>query len=76
METPLYAKIQHLKFGNLHMVTYAINMSDLANIKVVMMHGIGAMVKNVEKFAKRHVMNANILQIQYFHTFPTLTYKS
>merc|ERR1719362_1753756 len=64
METPLYAKIQHLKFGNrkiwnLIMVTYAINMSDLANIKVVMTYGIGAMVKNVAKFAKRNVISAN-----------------
>ena len=59
METPLYAKIQHLKFGNLHMVTYAIHMSDLANLKVVMTYGIGAMVKNVEKFAKKNVISAN-----------------
>ena len=74
--TPLYARIRHLKFGNqriwnLNMVNYVKNLSDLGTN--VIKHGIGAIVKTVEIFAKRHVINANILQIQHFHTLPTLT---
>ena len=53
------------------MVTYVKNLSDL--ITNVIKHGLGAIVKIVENFAKRHVINANILQIQHFHTLPTLT---
>merc|ERR1719464_361094 len=61
--TPLYARIQHLKFGNqtiwnLNMVTYVKNLSDL--ITNVIKHGLGAIVKIVENFAKRHVTNAQI----------------
>merc|ERR1719464_2457366 len=61
--TPLYARIQHLKFGNqtiwnLNMVTYVKNLSD--PITNVIKHGLGAIVKIVENFAKRHVTNAQI----------------
>ena len=65
----------HLKFGNpsmnLSMVTYVKNMSDLG-INVIK-YGLTAITKSVENFAKRHVINANLLQIQHFHTLPTLT---
>ena len=54
------------------MVNYVKNLSGLGTN--VIKHGIGAIVKTVEIFfAKRHVINANILQIQHFHTLPTLT---
>ena len=76
--TPLNARIRHLKFGNqtiwnLNMVTYVKNGLGLGTD--VIKYGLGAIVKIVENFAKRHVINANILQIQHFHTLPTLTYK-
>merc|ERR1740122_671959 len=73
--THLSAKMCHLKFGNpsmkLSMVTYVKNMSDLG-INVIK-YGPTAITKNVENFAKRHVINANLLQSQHFHTLPTLT---
>ena len=74
----MIAKMLHLKNGNrkiwkLPMVAYAITMSDLANIKVVMTHGLGAIINNVKNFAKRHVINANHFRSNHFHTLPTLT---
>ena len=62
------AKIRHLKVGNHIMngslVTYAMNMSD--PLIYVMRNGVTAIIKNVENFAKRHVINANNLQISHF----------
>ena len=43
------------------MVTYVKNLSDLGTN--VIKHGIGAIIKIVENFAKKHVINANMLQI-------------
>ena len=68
MEAHLHAKICHLKVGNhnmnLSMVTYVRNMSDV--IIYVIRNGNTAIIKNVENFAKRHVINANNLQISHF----------
>ena len=65
MEAQLHAKICVLKFGmNLSMVTYVNYMSDLRI--TVIWFGNTAIIKNVENFAKRHVVNANNLQISHF----------
>ena len=73
----MIAKIWYLKFGkhtlNLSMVTYVKNMSH--HIIIVIRHGITAIVKFVENFAKRHVINANNLQISPFSHFAHLDYK-
>ena len=63
MEAQLNARIQHLKFGNqtiwnLNMVTYVKNGLGLGTD--VIKHGLGAIVKIVENFAKRHVTNAQV----------------
>ena len=73
MEAQLNARIQHLKFGNqtiwnLNMVTYVKNLSDL--ITNVIKHGLGAIVKIVENFAKRHVTNAQVgAKLKFVHNF-------
>merc|ERR1712051_1112045 len=64
--TPLYARIRHLKFGNqtiwnLNMVTYVKNGLGLGTD--VIKYGLGAIVKIVENFAKRHVTNAQITHL-------------
>ena len=68
MEAQVHAKICNLKVGNhsmnLTLVTYVKNMSDLGNY--VIRRGYTAIIKNVENFAKRHVINANNLQISHF----------
>ena len=73
----MIAKIWYLKFGkqtmNLTMVTFVIIMLDLGIC--VIPHRIGAIVKFVETFAKRHVINANNLQISPFSHFAHLDYK-
>ena len=65
MEAQLHAKICVLKFGmNISLVTYVNYMSDLRI--TVIWFGNTAIIKNVENFAKRHVVNANNLQISHF----------
>ena len=45
-------------------------MLDLAKQKVVMTHGLGAMVKNVENFVKRHVTNAQVgARLKFVYNF-------
>ena len=50
------------------MVTYVKNLSDL--ITNVIKHGLGAIVKIVENFAKRHVTNAQVgAKLKFVHNF-------
>ena len=61
------------------MVAYAITMSDLAKVLVVMAQRIGAMVKNVENFVKRHVTNAQVgARLKFVNNFSSssITYGS
>ena len=53
------AKIRNLQVGTIIGVTYVKNMLDLG-INVIR-YGVTAIIKSVEKFAKRHVTNANHL---------------